>query len=77
MQVFHFNGAAPIIKYSGVLTSDTIDFIHWDKANHLYALSRASGKLYVYTVTSTAITKVPGSPFKVANLSKPSALIVR
>jgi hypothetical protein len=77
LQVFHFNGASPITKYSGVLTSDYIDFIHWDNANHLYALSNSSGKLYVYTVTPTSITKVPGSPFTVPSISKPSALIVR
>jgi hypothetical protein len=77
LQVFHFNGAAPITKYSGALTSDNIDFIHWDNANHLYALSNSSGKLYVYTVTPTAITSVPGSPFKVPYLSKQSSLTVR
>jgi hypothetical protein len=44
LQVFHFNRAAPITKYSGVLTSDKIDFIHWDNANHLYALSNPSGQ---------------------------------
>ena len=39
MQVFHFNGAAPITKYSKVLTTAPINWIRWDKANHLYALS--------------------------------------
>jgi hypothetical protein len=60
-----------------MLTSDKIDFIHWDNANHLYALSNSSGKLYIYTVTPTAITSVPGSPFKVPYISSPSALVVR
>jgi hypothetical protein len=46
-QVFHFNGPSPITLYSGVLTSDLIDYIHWDNANHLYALSNASGIVYV------------------------------
>jgi hypothetical protein len=77
LQVFHFNGASPITKYSGVLTGDKIDFIHWDNANHLYALSNSSGKLYVYTVTPTAITTVPGSPFNVPYISNPSSLVVR
>jgi hypothetical protein len=40
-------------------------------------LSNSSGKLYVYTVTPTSIKSVPGSPFKVANLSSPSSLVVR
>jgi hypothetical protein len=77
LQVFHFNGASPITKFSGVLTSDFIDFIHWDNANHLYALSNSSGKLYVYTVTPTSITAVSGSPFKVPYISNPSSLAVR
>ncbi len=77
LQVFHFNGASPITNFSSVLTSDFIDFIRWDNANHLYALSNSSGKLYVYTVTPTSIKSVAGSPFKVANLSSPSSLVVR
>jgi hypothetical protein len=75
LQVFHFNGASPITTYSGLLTGDPINFIHWDNANHLFALG--SGKLYVYTVTPTSIKNVPGSPYKISNLSSPSALIVR
>lgn len=61
-QVFHFNGAAPITRYSKLLTTDTINWIHWDKANHLYALS-TNGKLYVYTITPTSIAAAPGSPY--------------
>jgi hypothetical protein len=34
-------------------TSDPIDSIHWDKANHLYALSYSTGKLYVYTAETS------------------------
>ena len=65
VQVFHFNGAAPITRYSKVLTPDSISWIHWDKTNHLYALS-ASGKLYVYTITPTSIAAAPGSPYTVS-----------
>jgi hypothetical protein len=61
LQVFHFNGANPITSYSGKLTSDTIYFIQWDKANHLYATSW--NKLYVFTVTPTSISQAPGSPY--------------
>jgi hypothetical protein len=74
LQVFHFNGANPITRYSGTLTKTPIDNIHWDKANHLYALSHSTGKLYVYTVTPTSITPVSGSPYVI---SSPTALIVR
>jgi hypothetical protein len=74
LDVFHFNGANPITSYSGVLTTAPIDEIHWDNNNHLYALSNSTKKLYVYTVTSSSITVVPGSPFTIA--STPNALVV-
>jgi 6-phosphogluconolactonase (cycloisomerase 2 family) len=72
LQVFHFNGAAPITKYSQVLTTGLITWIRWDKANHLYALG-AGGKLYVYTITPTSIAAAPGSPY---TISGPAGLFV-
>jgi hypothetical protein len=75
LQMFHFNGAAPITPYSGVLTSDDIIRVHWDDSNHLFALSGTTKKLYVFTVTPTEITKVPGSPFTIPT-GTPNALIV-
>ncbi len=62
LDVFHFNGAAPITPYRKALTTDNVTWIHWDKANHLYALS-TNGKLYVFTVTPTSIAAAPGSPY--------------
>ena len=72
LQVVHFNGAAPITKYSKVLTTGQISWIRWDKANHLYALG-TGGKLYVYTITPTSIAAAPGSPYTV---SGPAGLFV-
>jgi hypothetical protein len=74
LQVFHFNGENPITSYSGVLTTAPIDEIHWDNNNHLYALSNSTKKLYAYTVTSSSITAVPGSPYTIA--STPNTLAV-
>ena len=74
LQVFHFNGANPITSFSKVLTTAPIDAIRWDNNNHLYALSNATKKLYAYTVTSSGITAVPGSPYTIA--SAPNALVV-
>jgi hypothetical protein len=74
LQVFHFNGGKPITGYSNILTKSPIDSIAWDKSNHLYATSRATNKLYVFTITPTSITAVAGSPF---TLSGPSTLVVR
>ncbi len=75
LQVFHFNGGAPITAYSLLLTKDPISSIHWDDNNHLYALSSVSKKLYVFTVTPTHIAKVVGSPFTLP-AGIPNALVV-
>lgn len=73
MQVFHFNGANPITKFTGLLTTNPIDQMFWDNANHLYAISRSKGKLWVWTVTSTGVTRAPGSPH---SITTPDNLIV-
>jgi hypothetical protein len=75
LEIYHFNGAAPITPYSKLLTTDEIDHIHWDGSNHIFALSDKNNKLYVFTVTTTAITPVAGSPFAVPT-GTPNALIV-
>jgi hypothetical protein len=74
LQVFHFNAGNPITAYSKILTKDPIDSIAWDKSYHLYATSRATNKLYVFTITPTSIKPVAGAPF---TLSGPSTLVVR
>jgi hypothetical protein len=74
LQVFHFNGANPITHYTGLLTSDTISQMFWDDDNHLYAISQASGKLFVFTITPKEYIQAPGSPYAVAN---PQNIIVR
>ncbi len=73
LQIFHFNGANPITKKTGLLTRQEVDQMFWDNANHLYAISRPAGKLYVFTVTATSVTEAPGSPHTIAN---PENLIV-
>jgi hypothetical protein len=81
-QVFHFNGAAPATSYSPViLPNDVIWQMAWDNSNHLYALGwgTAEGQplqLYVYTVTPTAISEAPGSPYKIADLSIEGLVVV-
>jgi hypothetical protein len=74
LQVFHFNGANPITAYPGIPTTAPIDAIQWDSSTHLYALSNSTKRLYAYTVTSSSITAVPGSPYTIA--STPNALVV-
>jgi hypothetical protein len=67
-QIFHFNGANPITKFTGLLTGNTIDQIFWDNANHVYAISLKAGKLFVWTVTTTGATRAPGSPHSIPNV---------
>jgi hypothetical protein len=67
-QVFHFNGADPIAKYTGVLhSSEYFLQFGWDKANHLFALS--SDALHIYDATSTSIKEEPGSPISIPEAS--------
>jgi hypothetical protein len=67
-QVFHFNGASPVTKYTGVLHSSEyfLEF-GWDKANHLFALS--SSALHIYDATPTSIKEVSGSPISIPEAS--------
>jgi hypothetical protein len=74
LQIFHFNGASPITKYTGLLTTASIDNLYWDKSNHLYATSNSAGRLYVFTITPTSHSEASGSPYTV---SKPVGLIVQ
>lgn len=74
LQIFHFNGAQPITRYTGLLTNAEIDQFYWDNANHLYAISSHPGKLFVFTVTPTSVSQAPGSPYTIAN---PNAVIVQ
>jgi hypothetical protein len=72
VQLFHFNGASPITKYTGLLVSGPVGMAYWDNANHLYVLG--ASKLYVFTATPTSVTQAAGSPYTLKN---PSALIVQ
>jgi 6-phosphogluconolactonase (cycloisomerase 2 family) len=74
LQVFHFNGASPITKYTGLLTSDPINQMFWDNDNHLYAISQTSGKLFVFTITPSSHEEAPGSPHAI---DSPDNIIVQ
>jgi hypothetical protein len=77
LQIFHFNGAAPITTYTPLLLPTVdIDQLAWDNDNHLYALSYSSGELYVYTAIPTSIKEVSGSPYKVETAYGIRGLIV-
>lgn len=67
LQIFHFNGANPITHYTNLLTTNEVDQMFWDNVNHLYAISKSAGKLYVFTVTPTSMSQAPGSPYSIAH----------
>ncbi len=63
VQFFHFNGAAPISKFTGILeTSGHFSEIAWDNDGHLYAQNASGGNLHVYAVTTTSAKELSGSP---------------
>lgn len=68
IEIYNFNGASPLTLYKKLLTGTPIDDAAWDSSNHLYAISNATGKLYVFTVTSTSFTQDStvsiGSPYR-------------
>lgn len=78
LQVFHFNGAAPITHYTGLLTKDPINQMFWDNANHLYAITGVVNskvnRLHVFTVTPSGYREAPGSPYK---MNGPKYIIVQ
>ena len=65
LQIFHFNGSSPITAYTGLLTTDDVEQCFWDNANHLYAISQTTGKLRVFTITTTSNSQAPGSPYSI------------
>lgn len=74
VQVFFFNESAGAARYTGLLTKEPISQIFWDNSDHLYGISQATNKLYVFTVTPTHSSHAPGSPY---HISDPQHLIVQ
>ena len=63
LQLFHFNGAAPATRDTGLLVNEEVQQIFWDNANHVYALGL--DKLWVFTATPTSVSEAPGSPYSI------------
>jgi hypothetical protein len=62
LQIFNFDGANVPTKNTGLLTTASIGQIFWDNDNHLFAISQASGELFVFTITPTSHEEAAGSP---------------
>jgi hypothetical protein len=67
VQVFHFNGANPATRFTPLMARDEVDQMFWDNADHLYAISRTAGKMFVFAVTATTVGQAPGSPYAISN----------
>jgi hypothetical protein len=65
LQLFRFNGSNPLTPVTGLLTRQEIDQMFWDNDDHLYAISQAAGKLWVFTVNQGLVAAAPGSPYSV------------
>jgi hypothetical protein len=63
LEVFHFNGASPATTFGWVSRHPQF-LLHWDDANHLYALGFDG--LTMFTVTTTSGTQ-NGSPSPIMN----------
>jgi hypothetical protein len=62
-QIFHFNGASPLTRMTGLERSgDDIHQSAWDNDNHFYTLDFFGGQIRVFTVTPTGFAEDPGSP---------------
>lgn len=63
IQLFHFNGAAEATAFGNEFYEWPIDQVMWDSKDHLYALDYALSQLTVFTVTTSSVTQVAGSPY--------------
>lgn len=57
--------ANPVTKLKTLLSNVSVPQAGWDNNGHPYALSNSH--MYVYTVTSTSVTKASGSPYSISD----------
>ncbi|MGB7134663.1 MAG: hypothetical protein WBD46_05220 [Acidobacteriaceae bacterium] len=69
LQVFSYNSASQTFTAIGAPQDTGNNFwtLSWDANDHLYAIAIQSNSLYAYTVSATAVTAVPGSPYSIQN----------
>ncbi|HEV2133347.1 MAG TPA: hypothetical protein VGR47_03715 [Terracidiphilus sp.] len=74
IEIYNFNGAAPLTLNTTLLTGVPIDQVEWDNSNHLYVISKSVNTIYVYTVTPTSVTEDMtqslGAPFHIVVVSQ-------
>jgi hypothetical protein len=67
LQLFNFNPSGQVTARTGLLTTAPIDMVRWDNANHIYAISNADSRVFVFNFTSSGVKEAPGSPYSVAH----------
>ncbi len=68
LQIFHFHGANAPTKFTNLIKVVEIDQMFWDNQNHLYAISRPTGRFFVFNITPTSVSEAPGSPHELNDL---------
>ncbi len=74
LQIFNFNPSGQATPATQLITRAPITGMYWDNSGHLYAISNADSAIYVFAVTSSGVTEVPGSPWAVEH---PVAMILQ
>jgi hypothetical protein len=74
IEVYNFNGAAPLKLYKTLLNGTPVDDVAWDGSHHMYAISTKNNELYVFRVTPTSVTQDAawsiGAPYKMVVVSE-------
>jgi hypothetical protein len=74
IEIYKFNGAAPLTLWKTLLDGTPINQVGWDGSDHMYAISTTENKLYVFTVTSTSVTVTSsvsiGAPYRMIVVSE-------
>jgi hypothetical protein len=68
LQVFHLHGANAPTRFTNLIKVVEIDQMFWDNQNHLYAISRPTGRFFVFNITQTSVREAPGSPHELNDL---------
>jgi hypothetical protein len=71
IEIYRFNGSAPLALYENLLSGTPIDDVAWDTSNHLYAISKAKNMLYVFAVTTTSANLV-----STTSLGTPASMVI-
>jgi hypothetical protein len=74
IEIYNFNGAAPLTLNTTLLTGTPIGQVAWDTSHHLYAISESENKMWVFNVTASSVAQTAslsiGTPFSMVVASQ-------